>query len=127
MYLTSRLPNSARRGAALLVTLFVMMMCTLVIVSIFETQMLAMTAARNTGDYERAGYLAGAAAHHACAELEASPSWRTGIPSTTFPSGSGNTYSATVVDGSTNQVIVTAVGNAGSVTRTLQVTVDLGG
>lgn len=116
-----------RRGGALLVALFVMMMSTLVIISIFEIQMLAATAARNTGDYERAGYLAGAAAHHACAELEANAAWRTGIPATEFPVGSGNSYSATVVDGSTaNEAVITAAGTAGSVTRTIQVTVDNG-
>jgi hypothetical protein len=101
-------------------------MTTLVVVSILDTQMLQMTVVRNTGDYERANYLAGAAVNHACAELEASTAWRTGIPSTQFPSGSGYTYSATVVDGAANQVIVTGVGTAGSFTRTLQVTVDLG-
>ena len=116
----------ARRGAALLVALFVLTMTTVLVVALFDTATLQLTALRNVGDYERAGYLAGAAAHHACAMLEANPAWRTGIPATEFPAGSGATYSATAVNGSGTTVIVTAVGTSGGVTRTLQITVDTG-
>jgi hypothetical protein len=113
------------RGAALLVCIFVMAMCTAVVVAVLETEMLQMTAVRHTLSYESALYLAGAGAHHALAELEADPAWRTGIPPTEFPSGSGNTYSVTVVDGGSG-VIVTGVGIAGGVTRKVQLTVETG-
>lgn len=119
--------HSRRQGAALLVCLFVMSLTTVLVVTIVDTQTLEMTALRNVGDYERANYLAAAAVHHACSQLEQDDAWRTGIPSTVFPSGSGYTYSATVVNGTGSQVIVTGIGVAGGITRTLQVTVDLGG
>ncbi len=117
--------RGSRCGAALLICLFVMALTTALVVSILDGLTLQMTASRNTVYYEQALYLAGAAAHHALAELENNPNWRTGIPSTEFPSGSGNTYSATVGNGITGQVIVTTTGTAGSVTRKLQVTIEL--
>jgi hypothetical protein len=52
------------------------------------------------------------------------PIWRTGIPSTEFPSGSGSgcTYSVTVVDGASNTIVVTSTGTAGGVSRYLTAT-----
>jgi Tfp pilus assembly protein PilX len=119
-------PARRRRGAALLVCLFVLGVTTLLVLAVFDTETLQMTAIRRTLDYERATYLAGAAVHHACAEIEANPSWRTGISSTEFPPGSGYTYAATAVNGTGQQVIITGTGTAGTTTRTLQVTIDLG-
>jgi hypothetical protein len=117
---------SKSRGAALLVCIFVMAMCTAVVVAVLETEMLQMTAVRHTRSYEKALYLAGAGAHHALAELEADSTWRTGIPNTEFPAGSGDTYSATAADGGGGMVIVTGVGTAGGVTRKVQLTVETG-
>ena len=114
-----------RSATALIVCTFVMCVTTVIVCSIVESQMLQMTSLRNTADYERTLYLAGAAVQHACAQLEADSSWRAGIPSTQFPSGSGNTYSATVVDSAPSTVVVTGVGAAGGFTRTIQVTVAL--
>jgi Tfp pilus assembly protein PilX len=118
------LKNSNHRGAALLVCIFVMVIVTAVVVAVLETQMIQMTALRHTIGHEQAQYLAGAGAHHALAELEAAPGWRTGIPATEFPAGSGATYSATAVDGGSGTVIVTGIGTADGVTRKVEVTVE---
>jgi hypothetical protein len=82
-----------------------------------------MAARRNTVDYERALYLAGAGAHAALAELEADSSWLTGISSTSF---GGGTYSATVTDQGNGTRLVTGTGVSGSVTRKVQVTIQFG-
>ena len=123
----TRMPNhrSSRRGAALLVCIFVMAMTAAVVIAVLDTQMIQMTALRHTIDYERALYLAGAGVHAALAELEADSTWRTGIASTEFPAGSGATYSATVADDGSGMVIITGMGVAGGVTRKLQVTVEI--
>jgi hypothetical protein len=116
--------NIRRRGAALLVCIFVMAMTTVVVVAVLDSQMIQRTALRQTLNYEKALFLAGAGAHHALVELEIDDSWRTGIPSTEFPAGSGDTYAATVVDGTGGAVIITATGTAGGITRTLEVTIE---
>jgi hypothetical protein len=115
--------KAVRRGAALLICIFVMAVSTAIVVAVLETQMLQMTALRNTLDYERAYFLAGAGAHHALAELENDDTWRDGIPSTQFPSGGSDTYSATVVD-DVSGIVITATGTAGGVARTVQVTIE---
>jgi type II secretory pathway component PulK len=116
----------ARQGTALLICLFVMAMSTALVMAVLDTQTLQMSALRNTGDYDKALYLAGAGVNHALALLEVDNTWRTGVGSTQFPSGSGNTYSATAADvGST--VVITGTGTAGSITRKLQITVTFGG
>ncbi len=116
---------SPRRGAALLVSIFVMCMTTLIAVAVLESERTQLTALRHTISYERALYLAGAGVHHALAELEVDTAWRTGVPSTEFPVGSGSTYSATVVDGVGGEVIITGIGVSGGVTRKVQVTVEV--
>jgi Tfp pilus assembly protein PilX len=116
----------SRNGTALLVCLFVLAITTALVMAVLDTTTLQLTAVRNTGDYDKALYLAGAGVNHALAMLEADSSWRTGIASTQFPSGSGNTYSATAVDGTGGAVVVTGTGIAGSTTRKLQVTVTFG-
>lgn len=116
-----------RRGAALLVCLFIVTVTAALVIGAWDRQTYQMTALRNTVCYEQALYLAGAGVHHALAELEADPAWRTGVPLTQFPTGSGNTYSATVVDSTGNTVVVTGTGTVAGVTRTLSATVDVGG
>ncbi len=114
-----------RAGAALLVCIFVLALTSALVVSMLDIETTQMTASRNVVYHEQALFLAGAAVHHALAELEANAAWRAGIPSTQFPAGSGKTYSATIVNGAAGQVVVTGVGNAGAVTRRVQVTVEL--
>lgn len=112
---------------ALLVCLFVVAVASALVVGILDTCAAQYGAARNSTNYEAAQYLAGAAVQHALAELEQDNAWTTGIPATEFPSGSGRTYSASVVAGAGNTVVVTGSGTAGPVTRKLEVTVSLGG
>jgi type II secretory pathway component PulK len=117
----------ARKAAAILTALFIMTVSSTIVIAMFDTQTLQYTAMRNTIDWDRARYMAEAGVQHALAELEADISWRTGVLVTEFPAGSGNTYSATAVDGANGTVIVTAQGTAGNVTRRLQTTIKQGG
>ncbi len=113
-----------RSGAALLICLMVVSLTALLVINMVDTETYQYSALRNTIAYERANYLAAAAVNHALAELEQNVDWRAGISSTEFPTGSGDTYSATAIDGTGSQIVVTGTGIADSVTRTLQVTVE---
>lgn len=112
-----------RAGMALMLTMFLMVITTVIVVTILDTITLQYAAQRNTIAWDKARYLAEAGAAHALAELESNIAWRTGVPSTEFPSGSGNTYSVSVVDGSNNTIVITSLGTAGGFTRTVQVTI----
>ena len=124
--LTNQRRQSSRSGAALLVCIFVVTLTSAMVVAMLDAETVDMTILRNTADYERAYYLAAAGVNHALAELEDNMMWRTGVVGQEFPTGSGQTYSVQVTDGTGNQVIVTGTGMAGGVTRTLQVTVEPG-
>ena len=121
------LRRKPRRAAAILTALFVMTVSSTLVITMLDTQTLQYSALRNTIDWDRARYLAEAGMQHALAELEANIDWRIGVLPTTFPSGSTNSYSATVVDGAIGVVIVSATGTAGNITRRLQTTVKQGG
>jgi Tfp pilus assembly protein PilX len=112
-------------GAALLVCVFVIAMMSLVVIAMIDTETSQLAALRNTIDYERALYLAGAAVHHAMAEVEADFSWRGTVTEGTYPND--DSYSATAADGASGTVLVTGTGVAGTVVRTLQVTLAEGG
>lgn len=118
-------PQAARRGTALVVCIFVVSMTSVILVSMLEAETLRLTALRNASDYDRALYLAGAAAHEALAELETDPTWRTGVSASDFPSGSGGAYTASVADSAANTAVISAGGSFGGVTRRLTVTVYL--
>ena len=115
----------AQRGTALLICLFVMTLTSLSVLGLLNSVTSQMASQRNTVEYEKALYLAGAGVHHAIAELEADPSWTTGISNT--PSTGTEYYSATVAPQVDGSVVITGVGVAGSVTRRLEVTVDFTG
>jgi type II secretory pathway component PulK len=116
--------RSSRRGAALLVCIFVVAITTVLVVSMLDGQMLQMTAMRNTLEYERALYLAGAAVHHALALMQESedPFEAFSIGPIEFPAGSGNTYEADAVDVA-GEVVITGSGTSGATSRYLRVTV----
>lgn len=116
--------QSARRATALLVCIFVMSITTLIVVSMIDTQTLQMKALRHTQEYERALYLAGAAVHHAMAQLEDDPMLAPpfDIGPIEFPAGSGNTYEAQVVAAGAD-LVITGTGVSGNITRYVQVTV----
>ena len=118
-------PVRTRNGTALLICLFVMTIASLSVLGVLNSVTSQMAAHRNTLEYEKALYLAGAGVHHAIAELEADPSWTTGIPNT--PSSGSEYYSATLSPQGDGSIIITGVGVAGSVTRRLEVTVDFSG
>lgn len=111
----------------MMTALFVMAVTTAVVVGVLDTETLEYAALRNTIEYDRARYLAEAGIAHAMAFLERDITWREGIPSTEYPAGSGETYSATVSDGPDATVIVVATGASGRVTRRLRATIKHGG
>ena len=113
-----------RRGAALLLTLFVIAVTSLIVVSILDAETSQFAAVRNASDYERALYLAGAAVHHALAMLEADLDWRGVVSEGSFPAD--DSYQATAANGDDTDVVITGIGVAGSVTRRLQVSVSGG-
>ena len=113
-----------RRATALLVCVFVLAMITAIVVSMFDSQMLEVTAARHTRDYEQALYLAGAGVHDALAQIEAleEPFAPFDVGPVEFPAGSGNVYQADAVEDGGN-VVITAAGTSGNITRYLEVTI----
>ncbi len=114
-----------RRGTALLVCIFVMAITTVIVVSMIDAQMLQMTALRNTREYEQALYLAGAAVHHAIAQVENDPTLTPpfSVGPVSFPVGSGDSYQADVVSASSD-LVITGSGTSGNVTRHVQVTIS---
>lgn len=114
----------ARRGATLLMVLFTMLFTSVVLTGLLNSVRIQVTEQAMTQSYERANYLAGAGVHAACAALQNNMSWRTGIPSTAFPTGTAETYAATVQDGPDGSVIITGIGVAGGVQRVLRVSIQ---
>jgi Tfp pilus assembly protein PilX len=111
-----------RRGAALLLVLFLVVMVSTLVVNMLSTVAVHYSAIRNTLDYDRALYLANAGVHHACAQLEASSTWRDTVSEGTYPADDSYTASA-VTAGS--YVLITSQGAAGGVTRKLEATIQL--
>jgi type II secretory pathway component PulK len=117
---------------AFMLALFVMAAASMIVVTILDTQTLQYSSLRNSIDFDRARYLAEAGLHHVLSTLESDfdLSDTTGftIASTEFPSGSGNTYTASVgvlqADGTR---VVTSQGTAGQFTRKLEIKVKMGG
>jgi hypothetical protein len=108
-----------------MVCVFVIAMTSLLVVRILDTETAQLAAIRNTTDYERALYLAGAGVHHALAELESDNGWRGTVTAGSYPAD--GSYTATAVDGVGAEVVVTGIGVAGDAVRTLEATVSLGG
>ena len=119
-----------RRGVAFLMALFVMAVCSLICISILDTQMLQFASLRNTMEYDRARYLAEAAVQHALSEIEedydipGTPEER--IPWTNFPD-SNNQYRATLSDGGSGTILIDAEGRSGQFTRRLLIQIKMGG
>jgi type II secretory pathway component PulK len=117
----------ARRGAALLMALFIMTAASALVVAIADSQSLRYSALRNTKQWDQSRYLAEAGLHEALATLETDFTWRTGVQATEFPIGSGNRYEVSVRDGTDGEVIVQSVGFAGTFTRSLSARLKQGG
>ncbi len=120
-------PFLVRRGAALLLAIFVMTLVSTLAVATLDAEMMRYMALRNTRQWDEARYLAEAGLNDAFAQLEQDISWRGGIPGTEFPAGSGWTYRVTVTDGADGTVDLLSTGTVGNFTRTLHVTVKQGG
>lgn len=118
---------ATRRGAAMLVALLVMAATTMVVVSVLDTQTMQFMALHNTLDYDRARYLAEAGMNHALSILEQDITFRGTISQADFPTGSGNSYQATVQDGAGGAISITASGTSGSFTRRVAANVKQGG
>ncbi len=114
---TSWAQRHSRRGAALMICMFIIFLVTLLVVNMLDTLTLELSSVRNNIDYERALYLANAGVHAAAAEMEADPGWRGTVTDGAFPGD--DTYEATAVSGALSTVIVTGRGVSGSVTRTV--------
>jgi Tfp pilus assembly protein PilX len=112
-----------RRGAALMMCLFIIFIVTLLVVNMLDTLTLELSSIRNNIEYERALYLANAGVHAAAVQLENNPTWRGTLTDGAYPSD--DAYQATAVDGVMGQAIVTSRGVAGSVTRTVVATFEL--
>ncbi|NOY43195.1 MAG: hypothetical protein GXP26_15350 [Planctomycetes bacterium] len=96
---------------------------TLMVVNVLDTTTLELSALRNSLDYERALYLCNAGVHEVAAQLEADSTWLGIITDGAYPAN--NTYEATAVSGGNYTVVVTSIGVAGEVTRTIQATIEL--
>ena len=117
-------PDS-RKATALLICLFVMTISAMSLLGLLGSVTSQMAAQRNTIQFEKALYLAGAAVHHAIAELEEDASWTDGIPNT--PSTGNEYYSATVTTQSGSQILITGIGTVNDIARTLEVVVEFSG
>ncbi|MEW4561732.1 hypothetical protein AB1K70_04355 [Bremerella sp. JC770] len=126
-YCTSPGKRPPRRGFALLLVLIVMVLTSLILAGIGNGLTTQFAAYRNTAQYDQALYLAGAGVHHAIAMIEEDNSWRGSISNIELPPGSGNRYSVTATDGDPGEVVVTAIGEAGDVTRRLECVVSTNG
>ncbi len=69
-----------RRGAALLVCMFVMLIVSSLVVLALDIQTTEMALTRNRLNASKAFYLADAGLQHALAKLRADRSWRTSCP-----------------------------------------------
>ena len=125
-----RFKQKNRRGVALMMALFVMMICSMIIITILDTQTLQYTALRNTMDYDRARYLAESGVQHSLAFLEEDYDLigidKYDIPWTNSPD-SNNQYMADLSEGANGTIIIAAQGRSGNFTRRLEITVKMGG
>jgi Tfp pilus assembly protein PilX len=116
-----------RKGVAILVALLVMAATTMVVVSVLDNQTMQFMALNNTVDYDRARYLAEAGMSHSLSILEQDITFRGTISETDFPTGSGNSYTATVQDGAGSTILISSSGTSGTFTRSLEANVKQGG
>ena len=114
-----------RRGAALLMCLFVLMVVSSLLVNLLDTEMLQLAETRNTIEYEQALYWSNAGVHHACAELLQDSAWRGTLNQGTLPPAANPAgYSVTVSD-DPGGVLVVSTGYSGLGARTVEAVVSL--
>ena len=120
-------PWGHARGAALLVTIFAMIIVSSMVVLALEVITTDMSITRNTLSLREALYVADAGVQHALAKLreDRTVAWRDGFPEpgVEFPPGSGWRYVVTVADGGAGEVIVTSTGTVGGMSKTVRATI----
>ena len=107
-----------------------MTVCSMIAITILETQTLQLTALRNTIEYDRARYLAESGIQHALAFVEEDYDLigidKYDIPWTNSPDGN-NQYMADLTEGANGTIIISAQGRSGNFTRRLEITIKMGG
>jgi type II secretory pathway component PulK len=106
-----------------MLAMLVMATTSAIVIAMVDMVTLQMTAIRNTSAWDKARYMAEAGIADGLCQLENDNAWRTGITSTEFPTGSGNTYSLTITDPGTGTLTLTATGISGGFTRKVEATV----
>ncbi len=115
--------KTTRQGVALLMTLFVLMFVSLMLVNIADTTTLNYSIMRNKVGYEQAIALSNAGIHHVAAKLEQDDTWRGTLVETMSPTTS---YTVTCVDSTiSQQITVTSTGTSGPITRKVQAEISL--
>lgn len=113
-----------------MMALFVMMVCSMIVITILDTQTLQLSALRNTIDYDRARYLAESGLQHSLAFIEQDYDLididKYDIPWTNAPD-SNNQYTSDLSEGPGGTIIISAQGRSGNFTRRLEITIKMGG
>ncbi|HUG68975.1 MAG TPA: hypothetical protein VMM76_14595 [Pirellulaceae bacterium] len=113
-----------------MMALFVMMVCSMIVITILDTQTLQLSALRNTIDYDRARYLAESGIQHSLAFIEQDYDLndidKYDIPWTNAPD-STNQYMSDLSEGPGGTIVISAQGRSGNFTRRLEITIKMGG
>lgn len=122
----SRKTQHPRRGAALLMCLFMVFMISSLVLNIVGTETLQFAATRNTIEYDQALYWANAGVHHAATELMLDPAWLSVLNEGTLPPATPAAgYSVTSALDGAGDVVITSTGYSGAGRRTVQATIEL--
>ncbi len=87
-----------RRGAVLLLVLFLMALTAPLMVMLLDTHATHIRCVHNDIGLRTALYVAEAGVQHAMAELLADPTWRGGFTNQEISPGAGHTYTVTLAD-----------------------------
>ena len=109
-----------RRGAVLLLVLFLMAMTAPIVGLLLDAHTTHIRATHNHIGGMTALYVAEAGVQDALAELHADPTWRDGFTDKTFASGIAHSYTVTVENIGGGDIRVTSTGQtAGGYTKTI--------
>jgi len=114
------------RGAVLLIAIFAMLIVSSLVVLLLNMATTEMAITRNQIGLNKVLYVADAGIQHALAIIRQDPTWRAGIPTpgVEFPPGSsGSGYIVNVAEGVEDEIIITATGTVGGLSKTLRATV----
>lgn len=116
-----------KRGAALLISIFLMIIISSMVVIILDIEVTEMSITRNMINMNKALYVADAGVQHSLGMLRADRTWRTGFPSpgVEFPPGSGHNYIVVIADGVSGEVIVTSTSSVRGLTKTVRATISV--